>query len=113
MGFDRRDIKDFHSALTASAAGSIDEFLSHNKAMVMLGRAAIAQVLIWCEDSAHLKAAKDNWYWQLGWYSARVSGSISTHLPSLRSIMTAHLFDFSMMTSGAWLLSVLSITEES
>lgn len=82
MGFASGDIKEFHSELIASAATSIDEFLSANEAMVMLGRAAIAQVLISCEDSERLKAAKDNWYWQMGWYF-RESFRINQHPPAI------------------------------
>jgi len=80
MGFESRDIKQFHSELTATAPASIDDFLSAKEAMVTLGRAAIAQVLISCEDSESLKAAKDNWYWQLGW-DFRESFRINEHPP--------------------------------
>lgn len=81
MGFGRGEILEFHSALASQAPRSIDDFLSIHQESLVLGRAAIAQVLIGHEDPIKL-VARDNWYWQLGWYF-RESFRINEHPPAI------------------------------
>jgi len=62
MGFSHANILSFHANIERSFPHSIDEFLSDRSEFVDIGRAAIAQILIGCEDEKRLRQRDDNWY---------------------------------------------------
>lgn len=62
MGFPHEMICSFHEEIRKSHPNSIDEFLSDRPDFVDVGRAAIAQILIGCENEARLQNRDDNWY---------------------------------------------------
>ena len=62
MGFPHQVICSFHEQIKKSFPNSIDEFLSDRPNFVDVGRAAIAQILIGCENEDQLHNRGDNWY---------------------------------------------------
>lgn len=62
MGFLDEDIMTFHESFEKSSPRSIDEFLSDRPEFTEIGRAAIAQILIACEDEKRLRERDRNWY---------------------------------------------------
>ncbi len=62
MGFLEEDITAFHESIEKSFSQSIDEFLSDRPEFTEIGRAAVAQILIGCEDEKRLRERKGNWY---------------------------------------------------
>lgn len=62
MGFLDGDIMTFHESFEKSSPRSIDEFLSDRPEFTEIGRAAIAQILIGCEDEKRLRERDGNWY---------------------------------------------------
>lgn len=62
MEFLDEDITAFHESIEKSFPHSIDEFLSDRPEFIEIGRAAIAQILIGCEDEKQLRKRERNWY---------------------------------------------------
>ena len=62
MDFLDKDITAFHESIEKSFPHSIDEFLSDRPEFIEIGRAAIAQILIGCEDEKRLRERERNWY---------------------------------------------------
>jgi len=62
MGFSHATILSFHADIEKPFPRSIDEFLSDRSEFIDIGRAAIAQILIACEDEKRLRLRDDNWY---------------------------------------------------
>ena len=62
MGFSHETVRSFREEVEKSFPGSIDELLSDRPEFIDVGRAAIAQVLIRCEDEKQLRKRDDNWY---------------------------------------------------
>jgi len=62
MGFSGDLISEFSDHLAKSLPPSIDEFLSHRREFVDIGRACIGQELIKYEDEKIVRSRNNNWY---------------------------------------------------
>jgi len=62
MGFNKHAVQVFHDALLKSGTESVDALLEHRTDLLTIGKTAIAEALIPCENEAALFNAKRDWY---------------------------------------------------
>jgi len=66
LGFSREEIDEFKKALSTSTYDTIDLFLKRRKEFMKIGKCAIADAIISCEDEKILSQRNnDNWYRRL------------------------------------------------
>ena len=91
MRFPNESISSFHDQLNKSYPHSIDEFLSDRPEFIDVGRAAIGQVVIACEDEKRLRRRDDNWY---GLLRNRIKADIERN--ECRPIIVTFNYDLSL-----------------
>ncbi len=85
MGIQKNQVKSFCEALSQSGVSSVDAFLEHRKEFLMIGKTAIAEVLIPFEDESKLFTKDGDWY---GYFLDKLNSPLDQFHENMVTIIT-------------------------